>query len=489
MYESKLIEHLKVLNDAEFSDFLRFVKAMTEYEKDIPEETYTLVKYIYKYINNNDADKLSRELVYKHVYSKQEWKNGRLDKLMSATLKVFKNYVDFKLSDEKSEIESLIPMTKFYRKRELHKLFELNIKQLKKCTQEIELYDTKQYWEKYSIENEIFEYQSQYNTKKESLNIPETIIALDYYYMTQRLDLTLVALVQNQFIPFDSSLESENTINDVLKLTSNSIYKENTLIQLYKKAIQLQLEKEISVSDIIFKEFNTLLENNSDKVNFNKLSLFCTIARIYSTRQYNKGRNEFLIIILELFKKHLTQKVLYVDDNIRASTLQNIISISLKLKEFEFAKSFLEVHKDRISGTLQPNLVWEYNMAFYYFEVGKLKEALDKLPNYLDLEDFSYILSARRLEIKIHFELDNNRKYDMVGNKIDAFKNFLFENKKNNRIHELMFNINNDFTDLLRQMRNTLKSDKEKICKLKTKIEQNQAIAEREWLLAKLNAL
>ena len=258
---------------------------------------------------------------------------------------------------------------------------------------------------------------------------------------------------------------------------------------MYKKAIQLQIEKEISVSDIIFQEFNTLLENNFNKVNFSKLSLFCTIARIYCTRQYNIGRNEFLITIFELFKKHLYQKVLYVDENIRASTLQNIIGISLKLKDFNFAYSFLNEHKNRIIGTLQPNLVWEYNMAFYYFEVGKLKEALDKLPNYLDLEDFSYILSARRLEIKIHFELDNNRKYDIVGNKIDAFKNFLFENKKNNRIHELMFNINNDFTDLLRQMRNTLKSDKEKISKLKTKIEQNQAIAEREWLLAKLNAL
>ena len=230
MYESKLIEHLKVLNDAEFSDFLRFVKAMTEYEKDIPEETYTLVKYIYKYINNNDADKLSRELVYKHVYNKQEWKNGRLDKLMSAALKIFKNYVELKLSDEKSEIETLIPLTRFYRKRKLHKLFELNIKQLKKSTHENLSPDTKQYWEKYSIENEIFEYQSQYNTKKETLNIPETIIALDNYYLNQRLDLALGALVQNQFIPFDTGSESESTLNYILKLSSHPIYSENTLI-------------------------------------------------------------------------------------------------------------------------------------------------------------------------------------------------------------------------------------------------------------------
>ena len=490
MYESKLIEHLKVLNDSEFSDFLRFVKAMTEYEKDMPEETFKLVKYISKYINDAESNKLQREVAYKHVYDNQVWKNGKIEKIMSAALKTFKNYVDFKLANEdKSEINILLPLTSFYRKRKMHKLFDLNIKQLKKHEQEIIKPDSKNYLEKYDIENEICKYQIEFNTRKEDLNLPETIIALDVFYLTQRLDLILVALVQNQYIAFDEAFNVESTLSQVLTLASHPIYIENLLIQLYKKAIQLQIEKEEATSDVIFQEFNNLLEKADDKINFDRFSHFCTISRNYCTKQYNKGRNSFLVTLLELLKKQLKQKILYANDKIRASTMLNIVVVALKLKEFDFVKSFLQEHKNKISGTHQHELVWEYNMAFYYFETGKHKEALEILPNHLDLDDFYYILAARRLEIKILSETESNTKYDTVGNKIDAFKNFLFESKKNNRISELIFNMNNDFTDMVKQIRNILKSDKEKINKLILKIEQNQAIAEREWLLGKLKGL
>lgn len=487
MYESKLVEHLKVLNDSEFSDFLRFVKAMTEYEKDIPEETFKLVKYIFKYINDADSNKLHREVVYKHVYDNQAWKNGKIEKIMSSALKVFKNYVDFKLANEdKSEIDTLLPLTAFYRNRKMHKLFALNIKQLKKYEQEIIKPDSKNYLEKYDIESEICKYQTEFNNRKEDLNLPETIIALDIFYLTQRLDLILTALTQNQYIPFHIEPNTESTLSQVLNLASHPIYQENLLIQLYKKSIELQIEKEEAASDIIFQEFSNLLEKAYDKINFNKFSHFCTILRNYCTKQYNKGRNSFLYTNFELFKIHLKQNVLYADDKIRASTMQNIVVASLKLKEFDFVKLFLQEHKAKITGTLQPELVWEYNMAFYYFETKKHKEALEILPNYLDLDDFYYILAARRLEIKILSETESNSKYDTVGNKIDAFKNFLFESKKNNRISELIFNMNNDFTDMVKQIRNTIKNDKEKINKLILKIEQNQAVAEREWLLQKL---
>jgi hypothetical protein len=169
--------------------------------------------------------------------------------------------------------------------------------------------------------------------------------------------------------------------------------------------------------------------------------------------------------------------------------MQNIIINAVKLKKYDFVQQFLENHKDKIIGTSLPDLIWQYNFAFYHFEIGQYKMAYDNLPNYLDLEDTYYILAARRLEIKILYHTEENSRYDTLGNKLDAFKNFLFESNKNKRISENIFNMNNDFVDLLKQIRGTIGKDHARIERLKEKYHITPSIAEREWLWERLEAL
>lgn len=50
--------------------------------------------------------------------------------------------------------------------------------------------------------------------------------------------------------------------------------------------------------------------------------------------------------------------------------------------------------------------------------------------------------------------------------------------------------MNNDFTDLVKQIRNTIKGDDKRIEKLIAKLNQSESgIAEREWLMEKLAEL
>ena len=77
MLESRLIEHLKVLNSNDYSDFLRYAKAITEYEKDMPEDTFLLLKYIIK--NIDTKEKLRKEFVFKNLYAKEEFKSTKIE--------------------------------------------------------------------------------------------------------------------------------------------------------------------------------------------------------------------------------------------------------------------------------------------------------------------------------------------------------------------------------------------------------------------------
>jgi hypothetical protein len=487
MLESRLIEHLKVLNAQESLDFLRYAKAMAEYEKDIPEDTLLLVKYLTKHIK--DEDKLIKKTVYKNIFPKETWKDGRLEKLMSYALRLFKNYILFKnYSNENAEINEGLALAIFYRKNVNHKLFELNNKLLQKLNENIELPNNNDFLNHFLIEKETFIYKSENNTRRENLNLPETIFALDTFYLIERLELILISLAQNQFIPFDSG-ENVSTLDYVVALANHQAYRENIVIQLFIKAIQLQTSNDKAKSDDIFKFLVVAIEKNIEKINSNAISLFGTIVRNYCVRQYSQGRKEFLAYSFDIFKFQLEAGLLYKNNKITAATMQNIIINAAKLKKYDFVKQFLIEHKDKITGTQQPELVWQYNMSLYYFEIGDFQEAQATLPNYLDLDDTFYTLAARRVEIKILFETENNSKYDILGNKIDAFKNYLYESKKNNRIAEHIININNNFIDLLKQIRSTIKKDKERIEKLLQKLEESNAIAEREWLQEKLEAL
>ncbi len=49
--------------------------------------------------------------------------------------------------------------------------------------------------------------------------------------------------------------------------------------------------------------------------------------------------------------------------------------------------------------------------------------------------------------------------------------------------------MNNDFIDLVKQLRSTIKGEEKRVLKLQEKLQETPSIAEREWLLEKLRRL
>jgi hypothetical protein len=407
---------------------------------------------------------------------------------MTNAMTLLKNYISYTYHIGK-EINDNLALSDFYRSKKHSKFFETNKRNLDKLYESIEKPQTTDFLNQYFICRELFYFKTENNTRRENLYLPETIYALDVYYLIERLDLGLKAIIQNQYIPFDANNSIKNALNFVIELAKHPTYQQNTLIQLYLQAIELQTNQNCENTDYFLQTFTTLIEQNINILHIKHLVLFCSIARAYCTKQYNNGRNEFLVPLFELHTRQLDMGVLYLEGKIRASTMQNIIINAVKLKKYDFVQQFLENHKDKIIGTSLPDLIWQYNFAFYHFEIGQYKMAYDNLPNYLDLEDTYYILAARRLEIKILYHTEENSRYDTLGNKLDAFKNFLFESNKNKRISENIFNMNNDFVDLLKQIRGTIGKDHARIERLKEKYHITPSIAEREWLWERLEAL
>ena len=122
----------------------------------------------------------------------------------------------------------------------------------------------------------------------------------------------------------------------------------------------------------------------------------------------------------------------------------------------------------------------------YFILMCSLKDyenALDHLAaNYQDLY---YHIAAKRMEIKVYYEQGSV----LFEPKIDAFKIFIHRFSKK-KLPETPRLGNNNFINALKQIRASgTRFDSQRIEKLTNKIEQQEVIFEKRWLLQKLREL
>ena len=124
-----------------------------------------------------------------------------------------------------------------------------------------------------------------------------------------------------------------------------------------------------------------------------------------------------------------------------------------------------------------------FNITQYFFykkQYGQTEEQL--LDHY---ENFYYKVAARRLEIKLLYEQES----EILSSKTEAFKMFIFRLSKK-QLPEKLKQLNNNFIDFVRQIIHpkTL-GNKKRIESIKQKITRKGKVAERDWLLEKINEL
>ena len=208
-----------------------------------------------------------------------------------------------------------------------------------------------------------------------------------------------------------------------------------------------------------------------------------TLLRIFTTSKYNQGKHDYLELALQLYRQDLDAGDLYFDGRIHSQTLLNLVVLGLRSGAFDWVENLLKKHEDRIWEESQALSIIRLNQSLLAFYRGELTEALDYLDD--NYENLYYRLTARRLEVMIYYE----ERSVLLEPKLEAFKVYLFRLSKK-EIPDKPKALNNNFIDLLRQIvhPSTLGNEK-RIQRLLTKIAATERLAEREWLIAKLEAL
>lgn len=478
MLDSKLLETIRAMTPEEISGFC---ESPFFNDRRNRKEVAALFQYIILDHPACSRADLSKEQVHRHLFGDKPFGENRLNHIMSALLRLIESYISHLFSGVGTETGHLFSLSRFYQERNLSQRFEASAGRLGEMLEHAGPEDEESLWLRFRLEYLKHLHVGLYNPRSADLNLLHVLDNLEKYYITQRLMLSAGLLEQNHFYRLDTSRTM--LIFDQLSEQGDfaAYAASNPLILTHHKLLPLLTD----TADLAYvNEYRDLLKSLRAELAPQHLKGLYTLVRNFLVRAYNRGNSEMLPILFDNLKEEYEQGFLMEANKMyRASTVQNVVTTALKLKQFDWVYSFLQSCRDHITGTSQPENIVIFNEANYFFHTGDFDAAFDTTFHLLKYDNFYYSLGARRMEIKIWFE---KADHDMAEYRLNALKSYLFSNK--DKMPEQIRRNNDDFVDVMRQIMSPRnRNNPKRMAVLEDKmLHTYKGIAEREWLLEKI---
>ena len=477
MHSSKLIEVIKTLTTSEQKKVDQFLRSPYFFKGKVDPKQTELFEYIIQSYPNYDDERLQKGHVYEFLFPGEELVKGKLEKVMTFLLQSIQRFVVLDTSNPDHQgVRSALRLARFYRQKKLDRFFQKTLEKIRKEQKQIKQRDKEYFFEQYLIHKEISEYESFYNTRNADLNLPATLKYLDLFYILAKQEYTSWLLAQHKYhIPIDFQ-ENIKAYEKLFPIFQDASGDEVPLIKVYNQVLLLLRDDD---DDSPFPHLKELIQTYKQDLPLEQLKDLQALCRNYSIRQYNKGNRKYLREAFLLYREHLEEGYLYYHNGLLPSTIKNIVTLGLKLKEYNWVLDFLNQYRYRIVGTKFSDEVYSFNLASIYFSRKDYDQALEYLSE--SYEDWYYKIAARRLEIKIYYETDSV----LLDPKLDAFKIFIYRIAKS-KLPQLQKSGNNNFADLVKQIRSSKTShNQNRLQKLLHKIKTKKVVAEEEWLIEK----
>jgi hypothetical protein len=476
MLASLLIEHLKVLDRAEWAGFEQFLSQQLSGEMEMDRDVLAFFQYIQPFYPAFEDPLLRKKTIFNNLFPSAGLSDSKIDRLANRLLALCKQFVIQRAETDK-EFRDTLDLLIFYRNKGMHKRYQ---SQLIKARNRLPSGRDRIYHHQLLLlEDEYLVYKAQYTNRKDDQNLNITIRQLDLFYIVSKLELAL--LRYHTHLLNASSVEADfielQFVFQIIEQQPQLLNEPAILAYYYIFQLVGVLKTD---ADIEITSFQKIVKQHYHEFSFDQIQLFHTFIRSYYTKGYNSGKSENLSIIFELYKDYIKDKTIYYNNVLTSSSFQGIVNTALKLRQFNWVLEFLMSHKNKILGESPGGPVFQFNLANYYFSTGDFEKALSLID--IQIEDPIYRLAIRRLEIKIFYEL---RNFDLAQYRNEAFKNYLFEHYKKKAISDLTFEIHNNFTDVIKKLLNLNPKDVREVTKFKDKLAAYQnSIVEREWLAA-----
>ena len=476
MKDSKLIYALNHLDVYELNRFKKFINS-PYFNSNV--KVTALFNALEKHLKKESKLPI-KEKLFEKIYGKEKYNDNRFRKLNTDLLSLFEDF----LANEKfqnSKLSKINFLLSNLSERRLEKLYNAILRQSKRYTEQSFSKTSNFYYEQFSLQKNIFTLTSEFERKAKSkkelrdFNIPEISYNLDLFYIIEKLRYMITVLswqsVRNQKVEI-------NFIDDIIKIIENSALLRNRVVQIYYLTYKTYVESD---NEEHFFKLKALINEYLEIFPIHEAKEIFESAFTYCVGKANKGKSEYQIEVLELYKVALESDVLLVDGFISPTTFRNITMSALRLNQFSWIEEFNTKYAKKLNPKYAHSIL-SYNRAMLSFYRKDFNSVIEHLINF-EYEEIHFALGAKALLLATYYELDEE---EALFSFLDSFNIYVVRNNQIVPGRKLNYKNLIGFTRKLSRLKHT---DLSKLPNLKEEILKTNSIASKQWLLEKIEEL
>jgi hypothetical protein len=463
MENSKLIQLIKTFSAKELRECGEFVHS-SFFNKH--EEFSALYDYLKSCAPKFLPKNISRETVYKNLFSKKRYDEKHINHLMSFLLKLVEQYIGYKQFSN-NEILQQINILNAYVEKGLDKhysyVYDLTqVKLIKYPYRNVEFY-----YLQYLLSETDNQYFLRQKIRKYDVRLQSAADYFDLYLLAGKLKY--FCEMQDRKMSLNANYKLKMTGEISSALTKINI-EEYSGIRVYWIILQMLENPEEPAH---FYQLKKLIAVHHDDFPPAELKELYFYAINYCIRKVNVGEQDFLKELFTLYKIVLEADLLLENNQISPWTYKNLVGVALRLKEFNWVEKFIKEKNVLLAAEFRDNAL-HYNLAELFYYKHDFDIAMSHL-NKVEFSDIYYSLDTKKMMVKIYFEQNT---IDPLLSLIASFKIFI---KRNKSVSEANKQAYNNFISVIHLF---IKFQNQKTSPvLKSSIENLKPLADRNWLL------
>jgi len=208
----------------------------------------------------------------------------------------------------------------------------------------------------------------------------------------------------------------------------------------------------------------------------------------YCILKINSGHAEYYRELFDIYQYMMSTGLMDANNKNLQWDLKNMVSIALRLGEYDWAYQTINILKDRLAKDARDN-AYTYNLANYYYETKEYKKATRLLQS-VEFSEVYYNLDSKVMLLKIYFEQEEEEAFFSF---VAAFQAYLTRNKLISKDNYVIYS---NFVRFARQIfthKTSLpylqKKNSKKIIQLKNTIINTKQVANINWLTKEMDKL
>jgi len=475
MEQSKFIRTLRRLNKHEQQRYLDFLQSPYFNKNEDISRFAALVLQRKTPIN--------QQKIYSSLYPGKTFDARRIPDLMYKSLGLLEEF----LSEEQyggQSWERKLNLLSYIRVNELDDLNSVIHREIHELSSKKQFRDSNYFYEEFMYQSEAYKIFLDRSQIKGDDILQKKVDQLDLFYLSAKLRDSCEMMNRKRILAIDYEFHLlDDLINNIQANLKR--YEGYPAISIYYHILLMLREPEITDHFNVLKneiqEHIQLFAQDEQRSLYGYLQNYCIL-------KVNTGVSEFYRELLNIYQHMMGIKLMVADNKNLQWDLKNMVSVALRLEEYDWTFNTINEIKNRLPEEIRENS-YTYNLANYYYETKNYKKAT-RLLQAVDFKDIYYNLDSKSMLLKIYFEQEEEESFLAL---VAAFKTYLTRNKliSVDRYHS--------YHNFLKFSRKAFvfktglpyeqKRNSNKIKLLKDKLLQTKNVVNLNWLIKEMEGL